>query len=567
MKKLATYVFALVLAWISLGCGQGEVADTVYTNGRIYTVNEAQPWVEAAAIKDGKFLVVGSNADVEAVTGEDTEVVDLGGKFVMPGIHDTHVHPTLVYSYEEGGELLFPESLSKEEVLDVLREYVAENPDKNWIRGQKWSTTLFPGGRATKAFLDAAVPDRPVMLLDETGHNAVANSMALELAGITKDTPDPDFGAIERDPNTGEPTGYLSETGIGLIGRHVQRPDTEAFYRGTSKALEEIRPYGTTSIIDMMAGKEAIMAYRRLEDEGKLNFRVRAAIPLNDFAVEMISPEEAEDLLQNREQYASHLVNVDNLKYWADGTPFSHTSLLLEPYTDQPDTHGEMTIGPKQYERILQAHKEGIQVHLHTVGDGTTRELLNLIETARQQSPQPTLRHHLGHLMLVDSEDIPRFKELNVAAEFSPVLWYPAPLTRVVSTYVGEDRVQRWQPIREFIDAGVIVSFGSDWPAGTPDADPWRGLEAMITRMDPKGDEPGKVGDPIDLATGIEILTLGGAKTMMQETSVGSIENGKYADMIILDRNPFEIEVEQISDVKVLSTVFEGKEVYKATAQ
>ena len=169
--------------------------------------------------------------------------------------------------------------------------------------------------------------------------------------------------------------------------------------------------------------------------------------------------------------------------------------------------------------------------------------------------------------MLVDSEDIPRFKELNVAAEFSPVLWYPAPLTRVAPTYVGEHRVQRWQPIREFIDAGVIVSFGSDWPAGTPDADPWRGLEAMITRMDPKGAEPGKVGDPIDLATGIEILTLGGAKTMMQETSVGSIENGKYADMIILDRNPFEIEVEQISDVKVLSTVFEGKEVYKATAQ
>ncbi len=557
------FISALSILFI-IGCSVIEEPDTIYKNGRIYTVNEDQPWAEAVAIKDGKFLAVGSNVQIEALRGVTTEVIDLDGKFVMPGIHDTHVHAALVYTYKEAGELLFPESLSKDEILDVVKKYINDNPNKKWIRGQKWSTLLFPGGKATKEFLDAVVTDRAVMLVDETGHNAVVNSKALEWAGITKDTPDPEFGSIDRDSKTGEPTGYLSETAVGLVGKYVERPDTEAFYRGIVKGLKQVRKYGTTSIIDMAAGKEAILAYRKLDNEGKLNFRVRTAIPLNDYAAEQITTDEAEELLKNRKQYESNLVNTNNLKFWADGTPFSHTSLLLEPYTDRPDSRGEMTIGPKQFERIFQAHSEGIQVHLHSVADGTTHELLNVIEEARNQSPQENLRHHIGHLMLVGVQDIPRFKELNVAAEFSPVLWYPAPLTQTAETYVGKERMKRWHPIKEFVDAGVIVSFGSDWPAGTPDADPWRGLEAMITRMDPKGNESGKVGEGITLEQGIEILTLGGAKTMMQEEEVGSIERGKYADMIILDRNLFEIPVIEIDKTKVLKTIFNGKKVYSA---
>ena len=202
-------------------------------------------------------------------------------------------------------------------------------------------------------------------------------------------------------------------------------------------------------------------------------------------------------------------------------------------------------------------------MHVHSVADGTTHEQLNLIEEARAQSPQPQLRHHLGHLMLVGAEDIPRFKELNVAAEFSPVFWYPSPLTQIAVNFVGEQRIERWQPIKEFVDAGVIVSFGSDWPAGTPDADPWRGLEAMVTRMDPRGDEPGTVGEPIGLAAGIEILTLGGATTMMHEDMVGSIEEGKFADFIVLDRNLLEILVDDISETVVEKTIFEGRVVYE----
>jgi len=541
-------------------------ADIVYRNGRIYTVDDQRSWAEAVAILDGVFIVVGSDQAVTGVTSDSTRVVDLEGRFVMPGIHDTHVHPPLVYSYEEGGELLFPESLNSDEVLEAVKQYVTENPGDTWIRGQKWATSLFPGGRATKEWLDSAVTDRPLMLVDETGHNAVVNSKALELAGITKETPDPEFGAIDRDLVTSEPTGYLSETAVGLVGRFVQGPDGEAFYRGTSRALERIRAYGITSIIDMAAGREVIMAYRRLEDEGKLNLRVRAAIPLNDYAAEQITTEEAEALLTSRSQYSSRLVNVDNLKYWADGTPFSHTSLLIEPYTDRPETKGDMTIGEKQHSRMLDAHDEGIQIHLHSVGDGTTRQLLDWIADAQARKPREGLRHHIGHLMLVSAEDIPRFRELNVAAEFSPVFWHPHPMTKMAENYVGSERVTRWQPIKEFVDAGVVVSYGSDWPAGTPDADPWRGLEAMVTRQDPNKEHSGTLGEPIDVATGIEILTMGGAKTMMHEDTVGSIEASKYADMVVLDRNPFDIDPAQISELQVLATIFEGREVERAQA-
>jgi predicted amidohydrolase YtcJ len=536
--------------------------DVVYTNGRIYTVDGQRSWAEAVAIRDGVFVAVGSNEEVDAVSGDDVRTVDLDGAFVMPGIHDTHVHPPLVYSFAEGGELLFSESLSKDEILDVVRKYADDHPDRRLIRGQKWSTQLFLGGKATKAWLDSTVSDRPVLLVDETGHNAVANTKALEMAGINADTPDPEFGAIDRDPASGEPSGYLSETAVGLVAAYAPRPDDEAFHRGIRRALDQIRAYGTTSIIDMAAGAGAIRAYKRLEGDGELNVRVKAAVPLNDYAAEQITTEEAEELLATRSRLSSRLVEVNDLKYWADGTPFSHTSLLLAPYADRPDTHGEMTIGSNERRRLIDAHIDGIQIHLHSVGDGTTRELLNWIAEAQASHPRDDLRHHIGHLMLVDPADIPRFKELNVAAEFSPVTWYPNPLTKTAEHYVGASRVARWQPIKEFVDAGAVVSFGSDWPAGTPDADPWRGLQAMVTRQDPRGDMPGTIGEPVDVATGIEILTMGGAKTMMHEDIVGSIEVGKYADMIILDRNPLEIDPTQIAEVQVRTTIFEGREVH-----
>ena len=513
------------------------------------------------------FLVLlfssAANADIQAVTGKDTKVIDLGGKFGMPGIHDTHVHPPLVYGHEEAGRLLFPESKTADEIIEVVKAYAAKHPDLKIIRGEKWSTGLFPGGKATKAWLDPHFPDRAVYLIDETGHNGVVNSKLLEMAGITKDTPDPEFGVIDRDPKTGEPTGYLSETAMSLIGVLVGQPDEDAWYRSIVRSLHQIRAYGTTSLIDMATGDDIVAAYRRLEKEGKLNMRVDACVALNDYQAEFTTPERSEAVLAKHKELDTPLIDI-NLKYWADGSPLSKTALLIEAYSDDPSTHGEMTIGPAQFERIIKAHKDGMQVRLHSTGDGTTRRLLDLIEKARAADPKSSLRHHIGHLMVVHPDDIPRFKELNVIAEFSPVMWHPTTLGATAKQFVGEKRYSRWMAIKEFIDAGATVTFGSDWPAGTPDADPWRGLEAMITRMDTNTNAGEKLGEGIDLKTAIKVFTINGAKAMMHEDVAGSIEVGKHADMIVLDRNLFEIEPTDISDVKVLKTIFAGKVVYSA---
>lgn len=564
MKRIGLFLFTITT--ILASCkpeAKKDPADIVFTNGKVYTVNEAQQWAEAVAIKDGRIVFVGSTEDAQSYVGEGTETVDIMGKMMMPGIHDTHIHTSLVYSYQEAGELLFSESLSKEEIAVVLKKYLEDNPDIVVMRGQKWSSTLFPGGKATKEWLDAIESERPVYLIDDTGHNAVVNSKALEMAGITKATPDPEFGVIDRDPKTGEPTGYLSETAMGLVAKHVVRPSEEAFYNGISKALDEVRAYGTTSITEMLVGENALKAYKRLDEEGKLNVRVRAAIAFNDYAVDQLTNEEAYDLLERTDEFTSTHLNSKNLKYWADGSPVSGTSILVEPYLADSTNYGKMTIGQKQFDHIIEAHKNGVQIHAHSIGDGTTRIMLDLIEKARKEAPQENLRHHLGHMMLVHPDDIPRFKELDVVAEFSPMLWYPNGLTEIATEIVGEDRMARWQPIKEFVDTGVTVSFGSDWPAGTPDADPWRGIQAMLTRMDPTGATPGKIGEGITLEQALEIVTVGGAKLMMQEDEVGTIEKGKFADMIILDQNLFEINPDKIADTKVLKTIFEGKVVYE----
>lgn len=560
-RNLFTGIVA-ALGLISTGA-IAQTADKVYTNGKIYTVNEAQPWVEAVAIIDGKFAAVGSTAEIQALIGDDTEVIDLNGGFVMPGIHDTHIHPSGVYTYEEAGELLFPESTPVDEIIRIVKEYAQENPDLEIIRGQKWSTSAFPGGKATKEWLDPHFPDRAVYLVDETLHNAVVNSAALRLAGITKDTPDPEFGVIDRDPETGEPTGYLSESAMGLVGSMVKLPDVDANYRGLKRSLAQIRAYGTTSLVDMLAGPNGLEAYLQLEKEGNLGMRVDAAMILNDYAAEASTEKASEAVLARRLEFDSSLINI-SIKYIADGTPLSKTALLVEPYSDDQSTHGQMTLGERQFERIRQAHRDDIQVRFHSTTDGTTRKLLDVIEEARAEDPKPELRHHIGHLLLVTKEDIPRFKELNVIAEFSPFWSYPTPLGEIASISLGAERYARWQAIKEFIDAGVTVSVGSDWPAGTPDADPWRGLEAMLTRMDPQTNAGEKLGEGIDLETGIKILTINGAMAMMHEDITGSIEVGKHADMILLDRNLFEIPVSEISEVKVLRTVFAGEVVYSA---
>ena len=550
----------IVLSALALPAHAAPQADVAYTNGKIYTVNEAQPWAEAVAIKDGKFIIVGSNAEVRALVGDRTEVIDLGGKFVMPGFTDAHLHPPLAYIEEEAGNLLM-DAQTADEVREELLAFAEANPGDGWIRVEKYRFGAFPGAKTDRHFLDSIIPDRPVYIMDESGHNGVANSKALELAGITRDTPDPEGGSIEKDPDTGEPTGYLSETGIRPIGRLLPKPDVETTIRALERSFAEIRSLGVTSFIDMFVYTNSLKAYRQMEEEGDLTFRLSAAIALNDYTDFSDTLEGAAETLSRRSEYETELIKPDAYKYWADGTPLSYTSLLVEPYANR-DTLGEMTMSPAQLARARELLDEGLIGRFHSITDGTARVLLDMVEEFRKDNPQNKRPVHIGHNGLVHPDDIPRFRDLNVIAEFSPAFWFPLPVNALLPEYIGEERAARWYPIAEMHRAGVTVAIGSDWPAGTPTADPFRGLEGLVTRMNPWDEFEGQAGEPVSLDVAIQMMTLNSVKAMERDHEFGSIEVGKFADIIVLDRNLFEIDPADISHTNVMQTVFNGKVVY-----
>ena len=562
-RSLVLTFLAGVATTVACAPPAADQADTVYRNGVIYTVDDAQPWAEAVAIKDGKFMVVGSNADVDAVTGDATEVIDLDGKFAMPGIVDAHIHPYDVYVQEENGNLLFSDQLDADGVAAAIREFAAANPDRQWIRGSKFGFGAFPGAKMTRDWLDEVVPDRPAYIVDESGHNATANSLALEIAGITAETPDPPLGAIDRDPVTGEPTGYLSETAMGLVGRHIDRAPPAAYKRAIERSFEQMTAWGITSFIDMLALEETIDAYFELEAEGRLPFRVNAAVAMNEYSDEVITPADARAYLPEAVERATEQINTANFKYWGDGTPISYTSLLVEKYADR-DTYGEITMTDEMIEEAIQYLGQGIGGHAHSITDGTTRRILDLVEEAHERYPGQVRRFHMGHSQLVHPDDYARFLELDVVAEIGPAMWFPFSATPVLVSRFGEERAERYFDVQAMLDAGITVAWGSDWPAGTPDANPFRGLEGLVTRAHPSGDYEGTTGMPISLEEGIRIMTMGSASAMQREDAIGSIEVGKHADFIVLDRNLFEIPPETIYDTVVRRTVFAGETVHQA---
>ena len=546
------------------GHGGEHGADIVYENGRFFTVDDARPWATAVAVRDGRLVAVGTRDEIDSWIAADTNVVDLEGCFVMPGIHDAHVHPADGYKHEEAGNLLFSAELDQDGIADSLRSFAAANPDREWIRAEQYGLGAFPDGKLTKVFLDAVVPDRPALVYDEGFHGAGVNSKALEIAGLTKETPDPPLGFIDRDPETGELTGYLAETGIGLVARHITRVDKQSLRRATDRALAEMTASGITAFIDMMGYEDLLAIYRDLEAAVRLPFRVVVALGMNEFTGEVITPGEAAMLVGHLNDYSTRLIDANHFKYWADGTAISFTSLLVEPYTNDPSTRGAMTMTPGMRDTAVELMVDGLSAHFHANGDGTVREVLRLVEEARLRFPGQIRRVHIGHNLIVHPDDIPRFEALEVVAEFSPPQWFPTAATQVMRPFIG-DRMDRWMPIKDCLDAGAMVAYGSDWPAGTPTVNPWRSLQGLVTRQDPSGQFPGRLGEPIDLASALRMMTLGGAFAMGHEHEHGSLEPGKYADMIVLDWDLFETPAEDISGTKVLRVVFGGESIHVAS--
>jgi predicted amidohydrolase YtcJ len=535
-------------------------ADLVFRSGAVYTVDAARSWAEAVAVSGGKIVFVGTNAAARAWRGPKTNVVDLSGKMLLPAFHDSHVHP--VTSGIEAGQCDLHGLESPEEVLAAVRRYARSHPDRAWILGGGWELPTFPNANPSKGLLDEAVPDRPAFLTAMDGHSAWANSKALSLARITKKTPDPPDGRIERDPATGEPTGTLRESAADLVGRLVPPYTAKDYEDGLRLALGKANALGLTSLQEANASPQVLEAYREFDRRGDLTARVVAAMHVDPGKGLSQVPK----LVAERSEYGGRRLHPRAVKIFADGVLETRTAAVLEPYVGFGDDRGKANLDPALFDSLAVAlDREGFQIHVHAIGDRAIRMALDALEAARRANGPRDSRHHIAHLELVDPEDIPRFRRLSVIANFQP-FWANGDtyLTEMTEPELGPARSRWLYPIASVLHSGAVVAFGSDW--NVTSMNPFDGIEVAVTHRSPSAG-PGPAWLPeerIALPEAIAAYTAAGAYLDFTEKETGTIAVGKAADLVVLDRNLFEIPPSQIHEAKVLLTLLDGKEVYRA---
>ena len=544
------------------------MADSAFVNGKIYRVDSERTWAQAVAVRDGQFIAVGSDAEIESYIGPETVVTDLQGRMAMPGIQDLHIHP-VAGALMELHECSFPPSATLPEIAARVQSCAADRPPGSWIRGGAFGTRLLgPDQNLHYSFLDAAAPEHPVMLSSSGGHSVWVNSRALKLAGIDKNTTDPENGYIARDEITGEPTGILQEAAGRLVSAGI--PDYSPGQRvaAIGHFSRDLNSRGITSIKDASTSRTELAAYADAANQGVLSLRVATSLI---WPTASMSREKRSALVRSRFKYRRTLVNPDFAKIFVDGSAGGRKAAYLEPYKsdDSQDTdyYGEFLVTPDRLdEYLVLLDSKGISVKMHCGGDAAVRAALDAIAAARRVNGDSGIPHEISHPNLVSPEDIPRFKLLNAVADLTPVVWYPHPVLRILAKNLGEERVLRMWQIRSIIDTGAIAVYGSDWPAIVPSTNPWRAMEAMITRRDPDIDDPRDEFVPeqsIDLAAAIEVFTRNGAYAMRQADVTGSIDVGKYADMIVLKDNLFDMAAEDIGDTEVLLTLLNGEVVHE----
>ena len=563
--KVRRILQIVVIAALATSCSQSESpdpatgADSIYQNGRIYTVDANRTWAEAVAISNGRIIYVGSDNGANQHIGSNTTVVDLGGRMMLPAFQDVHIHP--ISGGIEAAACDLNGLAGLPEYRSIIGEYAAANPDVPWILGGGWSMAVFgPGGAPSRTILDELVPNRPVYLSSADGHTGWANSRALQIAGVTKDTPDPVDGRIDRHPQTGELIGSLQEGAMNLVTRHIPPTTLENRMAGLRYARDMLHRYGITSITAASVRPRNLQAYEELDRRGELNLRVVASLWWDREKDEGQIP----DLIAQREQYTKGHVRATTIKIMQDGVLENYTGAMLEPYLLGGGTRGIPMVEPeflKQVVTMLDA--EGFQVHFHAIGDAAIRQSLDAVEEALLENGDLGHRHHISHLQVIHPDDIARFAELKVVANFQP-LWaaYDDYIKELNIPAIGEERTSWMYPIQSVKDTGGMVAFGSDWSVST--ANPFYQMETAITRTDSHdySIEPFIPHEAIDIETAIDAFTINAAFVNKHEDDTGSIEPGKYADLIVLDQNLIDIESRAISDTQVLLTLLEGEAVY-----
>lgn len=548
---------------------KAEPADTIILHARIYTVNPKQPWAEAVAIHGGKIVAVGSDTDVSAYRAAGTAVIDGGGHLVLPGFVDCHIH------FLDGSLSLLQVNLDQsktvEEIQQSVKTYAKAHPHLQWILGRGWQYTTFgAAGMPTKFDLDQIVPDRPVYLESFDGHTWWANSKALELAQVTRATPDPPGGKFVRDPVSGEPTGAVKEDAADAVVRRViPKPSREKVIEALRLGMHEANKAGlvrgiSPGGVSVEGGDFTILdVYDELRRKGELTVRFYIASRMEPPSV---SSGQIEKIKDAQRRYRDEWISAGAAKFFLDGVVESHTAAMLEPYSDEPGQSGKLWWDPEKYKRAVKdLERNGVQVYTHAIGDKAVRLALDAYEEARRENHSADARPRIEHIETISAQDIPRFGRLGVIASFQPLHAYPDDdLTKVWAPHIGPERAQRGWVWRSIEKTGGVLAFGSDWPIVT--LSPWPGVQNALTRQTVEGDPPGGYlpHERISLEDAIRGYTLNAAFAAHREKEEGSLETGKLADLIVLDRDLFKIEPDAIGKTEVLLTMVGGKVVYES---
>lgn len=564
--KLAIFSLALVL-FAACSSKNKTVADQVFTNGKVYTLNEVQPWAEAVAVDGNKIVFVGSTTEAEAFIGESTETTDLAGKMLLPGFVDAHIHSVGGGMIASGIDLQTDDT---EELFERLRKYIQDNPDLEVIRGFGVRFNPWNENWPTAAMLDEIEAEKPIILITIDGHGGWANSKAMEMAGINKDSPDPapGFSYYLRDEQ-GNPTGWLIEVPafLEVLTKLDDILSIDALKKSTDQVIQNFAAAGLTSIQDLGMGPlPGFEVLAGLESEGKLLTRVQGVYYWNDKDIDPIP------LLQElNSKYNSELLKANRLKVNMDGGDDKHNALYVEPYSDKPDIVVNPIIPYEVVNEVVRrADSLGFDISCHAFGDLAVRKMLDAYELAIKANPSWERHHVVNHGTLIHPDDYGRFKELGVAYETTGAWMSMDPLIQEISMKrLGAERVNIMFPVNEVHEAGGLVAFGSDWPASgyISEYRPLLTIQAGVTRQLPgREDQPplGGADARIPLELAIKMHTINAAKAMGISEEVGSIEVGKKADLVILKNNLFDVDPKNIADVKVMATMMNGKYTYLA---
>jgi predicted amidohydrolase YtcJ len=544
------------------------VADTVYTNGKIYTVNESQPWAEAFAIKDGEFLAVGTADDVAGVTADTTKVIDLGGKVVLPGFIDLHHHLLTVADGTSHLALQNPDDADA--MLAEIKAYADANPDLPFVRGELWNLGVFPNDSPRKELLDAIVPDRPVYILSQSGHSAWVNSKALEVAGVDKNTPQTSKIIFDTDPETGELSGTLREYGMAFVLQHLPKTASSSMVPRIKELSLEFSQGGFTSLQLAEGRPHHVQAARMAEEQGDLTVRLFPCWEWQSH-YSAFTDEEMAEVMVNWPDYQSDMIDTRCVKIFADGGPDSFTSLLFDDYVGRPGFKGQTHRSQEAlYEAVRQFNEDGLNVHIHALGDATGAQVIDVYADVRKANGNTDAVLHLAHAWMTRPEDIQRLAEIEgTTIDFSPGLNYRHPTTEFTFVPpIGEERYQKLFNVQSAIKTGIPVGFGSDYPSLL---DPrftngFTQMQSWITRVDPfdQSKVPLNPEQAITLEQAIRGFTLDGAASLGFDwpDKVGSIEAGKLADFIVVDRDVFVFPVTDLHETLVVKTVVGGEVVY-----